>query len=132
MGVGLELDVVYVPEVLVQSQALNSLKPLKSLREDLFTLLALYWVLSKCWPLLSLSLLVANLTPSRPGLNFLLCLGSEGHAFGTLFWLADRRKALLIFLLRFSLHRCCSGPRGTNVGLLVVVGWQRVGLKFIS
>lgn len=76
---------------------------------------------------------MANLTPSLCSLNIVLWLGSEGHGFGTVFSPVWAGKRLFpIFKLRFYLHGHFSGPQGTNVGLLVVVEWQGVSLKFIS
>lgn len=75
---------------------------------------------------------MAKLTPTCRSLNPMLWLCSEGHRFGQFSVMCGQEKALPIFQPRFSLHGHFSGPQGTSVGLLVDVGCQRVGLKFIS
>ena len=69
----------------------------------------------------------ANLTPSHCSLNLMLWHVSEGHGFGTVFWLVGHEKDSSYLSAQVRGHFS-----GTSVGLLMVVGGQKVGVKFIS
>lgn len=74
-----------VPEVLVWSQALSSLK-----HDVLGQIYGNFWHSTECnlTQMLSITTVITvmvNLIPSHSSLNFILWLGSMGHGFGTVF-----------------------------------------------